>query len=65
MGAFLARGISVSEAAIAGAYLHGSAGDLAMLPTGGGIAGDLVDALPLACAKICKANEDCESLPYY
>ena len=48
IGAFLAQGMPVYEAAVCGAYLHGLAGDVcaarfsrtAMLPT------DMIEALP-------------------
>jgi hydroxyethylthiazole kinase-like uncharacterized protein yjeF len=44
LGALLARGVSPFEAAAAGAFLHGRAGDAA--GHSGLVAGDLVDALP-------------------
>lgn len=51
LAALLARGLSAAEAARAGVWLHARAGDLAMPATGGGIAGDLIDALPRAMAE--------------
>jgi hydroxyethylthiazole kinase-like uncharacterized protein yjeF len=53
LGALLARGMSGFDAARLGTYVHGAAGDLAATRLGedGLIAGDLIDALPLAwCA---------------
>ena len=50
IGGFLAQGLGAVEAAVCGAYLHGSAGDLAAGKIGevGLIAGDVLQALPLA-----------------
>lgn len=48
LAALLARGLSAAEAARAGVWLHARAGDLAMPATGGGIASDLIEALPRA-----------------
>lgn len=50
LAALLARGLSAAEAARAGVWIHARAGDLALPPTGGGTAGDLIDALPQAMA---------------
>lgn len=50
VGALLARGVSAPGAARGGVFLHAMAGDVAMSPQGGGIAGDLIDALPHAMA---------------
>lgn len=46
LGALLARRIPTGDAAIAGVYLHAKAGDFALPETGGGIASDLIEALP-------------------
>ncbi len=50
IGALLAQGLAAREAAIAGVYLHGIAGDLAARRRGkiGMIAGDLVEEIPTA-----------------
>ncbi|MGI6037517.1 MAG: NAD(P)H-hydrate dehydratase [Limnochordia bacterium] len=50
IGSLLAQGMAGQEAAVAGVYLHGQAGDLAAGKLGmeGVIAGDLADYLPLA-----------------
>lgn len=50
IGAFLARGLTARDAAAAGAYLHGLAGDLATEALGedGVIASDIVENLPAA-----------------
>lgn len=52
--AFLGQGIPPFEAAAAGAYVHGLAGDVAAERTGriGLIAGDLVEALPEAILRV-------------
>jgi NAD(P)H-hydrate epimerase len=50
LAALLARGLSAAEASRAGVWIHARAGDLALPPTGGGAAGDLVEALPRAMA---------------
>ncbi len=51
---FLAQGLAPFEAAVAGAYIHGLAGDLARSDLGdaGVVAGDLVPRLPLALKQI-------------
>ncbi|OGO42815.1 MAG: hypothetical protein A2Z04_02080 [Chloroflexi bacterium RBG_16_57_9] len=51
---FLAQGLAPFEAAVAGAYVHGLAGDLARSELGdaGVVAGDLVPRLPLAIKQI-------------
>jgi NAD(P)H-hydrate epimerase len=50
-----AQGLGAFEAAVAGAYLHGLAGELARENLGvtGVIAGDLVGYLPLALREVC------------
>jgi NAD(P)H-hydrate epimerase len=50
-----AQGLGAFEAAVAGAYLHGLAGELARENVGaaGVIAGDLVGYLPLAIREVC------------
>ncbi len=54
VGAFLARGMRAVDAALAGAWVHGVAGDLAAARRGaeGMTAGDLVDALPDAMNRV-------------
>jgi hydroxyethylthiazole kinase-like uncharacterized protein yjeF len=51
---FLAQGLSPFAAAVAGAYIHGLAGDLVRNATGaaGMLAGDLLTVLPLAIALV-------------
>lgn len=51
IAALLARGLPAAEAARAGVWIHARAGDLVLPPTGGGIAGDLINALPQAMAQ--------------
>lgn len=50
IGGLLARGLKPIEAALAGVYIHGLAGDLAATKTGeiSLIAGDIVEFLPQA-----------------
>lgn len=52
LGALLARGLIASDAARAGVFLHARAGDIALSEKGGGIAGDLIEALPQAIASL-------------
>ncbi|NMA55250.1 MAG: NAD(P)H-hydrate dehydratase [Firmicutes bacterium] len=55
VAAFLARGLTAIEAALAGTYVHGLAGDLAAKRSGselGIVAGDLISILPEAFATI-------------
>ncbi len=56
LGALLARGMSGFDAARFGTYVHGAAGDLAAAREGedGLIAGDLIDALPLAWSALAE-----------
>lgn len=49
---FLAQGLSPSDAACAGVYLHGLAGDLASVSDRGLLASDLAAHIPLALKKI-------------
>ncbi len=53
------QGVNSTEAAAAGAYLHGLAGDLAALEKGqhAMIAGDIIESLPKAIQKISLAGE--------
>jgi NAD(P)H-hydrate epimerase len=49
----VARGLSPPDAASAAAYLHGLAGLLAGAERGeGAVAGDLIDAIPRAVARL-------------
>ncbi|HHW02428.1 MAG TPA: NAD(P)H-hydrate dehydratase [Thermoanaerobacterales bacterium] len=54
IAAFMARGMKPQDAALAGAYLHGMAGDLAAAVRGelSMIAGDLIDFLPETFLKL-------------
>jgi hydroxyethylthiazole kinase-like uncharacterized protein yjeF len=54
IGGFIAQGLEVTAAAVAGVYLHGLAGDLAALQFGpvGVIAGDLIADIPIAIKKV-------------
>ena len=53
IGGLLARGVGPGDAATAGAYVHGVAGLLAGQRAGEGtVAGDLVEALPQAVARV-------------
>jgi ADP-dependent NAD(P)H-hydrate dehydratase / NAD(P)H-hydrate epimerase len=53
IGGLLARGVSPSDAAVSGAYLHGLAGLLVGRDRGEGtVAGDIVDGLPDAVARL-------------
>ena len=63
IGASLARGLAPFEAAIAGVFLHGVAGDMAEAQFGapGAIAGDLVRLLPEARRQLVAAEL---TLPY-
>jgi NAD(P)H-hydrate epimerase len=53
LAGFVAQGLSPWDAAVAGVYLHGLAGDLAAKEKGqyGMIAGDLVEKIPYAISK--------------
>jgi NAD(P)H-hydrate epimerase len=53
----LAQGLGAFEAALAGAYLHGLAGQMCMeeLGTAGVVAGDLLPRLPLAWSLVARA----------
>lgn len=54
IAALLAQGIDLFQAAAAGVYLHGRAGDIAAGEKGqmGLVAGDLIAALPAACREV-------------
>jgi NAD(P)H-hydrate epimerase len=52
IGSFLAQGLSVLEAAAAGMFIHGRAGDLATLSDRGLLARELAQAVPLALQSI-------------
>ena len=61
IGGLLAQGVEPFQAAVAGAYLHGRAGDLlaADFGTSGFTAGDILDVIPLAM----KSVSECEHSP--
>ncbi|MDE7149264.1 MAG: NAD(P)H-hydrate dehydratase [Bacteroidales bacterium] len=67
--ALLAQGYGPAEAAVAGVYLHGLAGDMAAVETGEAalMAGDIVAALPVAlkawAGGFSPASTDAASLP--
>lgn len=52
IAAFLAQGLSLFDAACAGVYLHGLAGDLAKVSDRGLLASELASAIPKALKKI-------------
>jgi len=53
IGALIGQNMSLTEAAVIGAYLHGAAADLLMQKTGiGYLAGEVADALPTARQKL-------------
>jgi ADP-dependent NAD(P)H-hydrate dehydratase / NAD(P)H-hydrate epimerase len=54
IGGFLAQGMHPFEAATAGVYIHGAAGDMAAYELGnaGIIAGDIMSLIPLAISKL-------------
>ena len=56
--ALVGQGVPPQEAAVAGVYLHGKAGDLARTARGemGMVAGDLVDFLPEATQRVLKGT---------
>jgi NAD(P)H-hydrate repair Nnr-like enzyme with NAD(P)H-hydrate dehydratase domain len=55
---FLAQGLAPYEAAVAGVYLHGAAGDLATAALGnaGTVAGDLLPLLPRVLKELCTGH---------
>ena len=57
---FLAQGLTAWDAARAGVYLHGLAGDLAALTLGepGLIASDLISAIPRALAQTISGKSE-------
>ena len=58
IGAFLAQGSNRFFSAVAGAYVHGSAGDLVLKRTGFHmVASDLLDALPMVLRRYDKRNQ--------
>ncbi|MCC7518424.1 MAG: NAD(P)H-hydrate dehydratase [Verrucomicrobiae bacterium] len=57
LAALLARGLSAADAARAGVWLHARAGDLALPPTGGGTAGDLIEVLPRAMERAVSSTQ--------
>lgn len=66
IAALLARGLDAARAAAAGAYLHGLAGDLAAREKGmyGLLAGDIVDQLPAAIARVQGGKEENSDTPH-
>jgi len=57
----LAKGLSATDAAVLGGYVHGLAADLAVelaVSKEGMIAGDLFDFLPLAVERLITGDED-------
>jgi ADP-dependent NAD(P)H-hydrate dehydratase / NAD(P)H-hydrate epimerase len=54
IGALLAEGLSASHAAVAGAYIHAAAGDLAAFSHGedGMVASNIMDAIPVVLADL-------------
>jgi NAD(P)H-hydrate epimerase len=52
IGGFLAQGLSRLDAALAGAYVHGLAGDLARVSDRGMLASELAFQIPYALKKI-------------
>ena len=58
IGGLLAQGVSPAEAAAAGVYLHGAAGELLSRDYGdaGGLAGDLIKLLPEARREILRVH---------
>lgn len=56
IGALLAQGLSEIDSAVAGAYLHGAAGDLALKQGRPLIASDLIENIPLAVNEILGQN---------
>jgi NAD(P)H-hydrate epimerase len=56
----LAKGLTATDAACLGGFLHGSAGDLAaaVVGTEGMVAGDLLDFLPAAVDKLKSGGEE-------
>lgn len=58
IAAFVAQGLAVPQAAAAGAYIHGAAGDMAADQKGytALIAGDILRYLPEVLRKICEDN---------
>lgn len=59
IGGLLAQGAAGWEAAVAGVYLHGVAGDLARdaLGTAGALAGEIADRLPYARRDVCRCGD--------
>lgn len=58
---FVAQGLSVNQAACAGAYIHGLAGDMAALESGeqAMIAGDILKWMPTAINQVLKTANPC------
>jgi ADP-dependent NAD(P)H-hydrate dehydratase / NAD(P)H-hydrate epimerase len=56
LGALLARRLKASEATKAAVYMHARTGDIGLPESGGGIASDLIDALPVAIETISKLS---------
>jgi NAD(P)H-hydrate epimerase len=61
IASFAAQGMSALDAAVAGAFIHGLAGDIAAEARGeyGLVATDIVDALPRAIMRATRAGETC------
>lgn len=63
IAAFIAQGLPILDAAVAGTYLHGSAGDLAAAQIGpwGFLAGEVADLLPAALRDLHDSAHDEET----
>ena len=58
IASFIAQGLSSHEAALAGVFIHGVAGEIASASRPFGMtAGDLAEAIPAAMRKILTDNE--------